>query len=114
MSRSGPSAKSDSYSGRRPRWFDPPAASFDDENETTHVFDKDRHALDAGSGSGAAAALVSDDETTRVFDKDKSADEDVTTHVFDQARHAPRVLPVRPGSTKIGLGVPKPPAVKET
>jgi hypothetical protein len=91
-----------------------PAAAFDDENETTHVFDKDRHALDGAPPSGAAQTqLFGDDETTRVFDKDKHAgeDENETTHVFDSDRHGPKRVPVRAGGTKIGLGVPKPPAV---
>lgn len=97
-----------------PRMFPPPSepppppaparVGFDDENETTHVFDKDRHAL-----NGAASAA--DDETTRVFDKDHAAGDDETTRVFDQERSAPRQLQQRPGSTKIGLGVPKAPAV---
>jgi serine/threonine-protein kinase len=110
--------------GAEPRMFPPPsepppppappapAAVFDDENETTHVFDKDRHSLDKSSPSAALRpALEGDDETTRVFDKDKAPDEDETTHVFDSDRHGPRRVPVRAGGTKIGLGVPKPPAV---
>jgi serine/threonine-protein kinase len=114
--------------GAEPRMFPPPsepppppapapnpAAAFDDENETTHVFDKDRHALDASPSGAAAQApnqLFGDDETTRVFDKDKHTDdENETTHVFDSDRHGPKRVPVRAGGTKIGLGLPKPPPV---
>jgi hypothetical protein len=92
-----------------------PAAAFDDENETTHVFDKDRHALDGAPVSGAPQNQLfgGDDETTRVFDKDTHAsdDENEATHVFDSDRHGPKRVPVRAGGTKIGLGVPKPPPV---
>lgn len=87
-----------------------PANAFDDENETTHVFDKDRHALDSGPPRVAEPGqLFGDDETTRVFDKDAQAGDDETTRVFDQDRHSPARVPARAGGTKIGLGIPKPP-----
>jgi serine/threonine-protein kinase len=94
-----------------------PSAAFDDENETTHVFDKDRHVLGGAPEGGAAAGQLfgEDDEATSVFDKDKhksdDTDENETTHVFDSDRHGPKRVPVRAGGTKIGLGVPKAPAV---